>query len=188
MRHALNRSGPSPNDAHAFVLELMQAAGGVATGVVVVPATRVERMPLELLDPRNCGELGPVQGPTRHDHKARLEDIAAIGADRPAPFLIVPTRLFYLRLEAGSLVEVEVLPDPLGVLKDLRREGVLFLRDIAGLFEQRQIHVGFDVTLGAGIAVPVPGPAKIPGLLDDANVRDPGLLQPRRRQQAAKAP
>ena len=92
-----------------------------------------------------------------------------------------------LRLEAGLLVEVEVLADPLGVLKDLRREGVSFLRDVAGLFEQRQIEVGFDVTLGAGIAVPVPGPAKIPGLLDDANVGDPDLLQPSRRQQAAKA-
>src|SRR5437762_4549936 len=173
MRYALNRSGPGPDNAHAFVLEFVQAAGGIAPSVVIVPATGVEGMPLELLDPRDRGELGPVQGPTRHDHKARFEDIVAIGADRPAPFLIVPAHPFDLRLEAGSLVEVEMLPDPLGMLEDLRCEGVLFLRDIAGLFEQRQIHVGFDVTLGAGIAVPVPGPAKIPGLLDDANVRDP---------------
>ena len=145
-------------------------------------------MALELLDPRDRGQLGPVQRPTRHDHKARLEDIAAISGDRPAPRFLIPARLFDLRLETGPLIEIEVLPDPLGVRKDLRREGVLLLRDVAGLFEQRQIDVGFDVTLGAGIAVPVPSPAKIPGLLNDANVGDPGLLQPRRRQEAAKAP
>jgi len=36
--------------------------------------------------------------------------------------------LFDLRLEAGPLVEVEVLPDPLRMLKDLGREGVLLLQ------------------------------------------------------------
>ena len=80
-----------------------------------------------------------------------------------------------------------MLADPLRVRIDLWRKGILFLRDIAGLFEQRQIHVGFDVTLGAGVPVPVPGAAKISGLLDDANVGDPGLLKPSRRQEAAKA-
>ena len=145
-------------------------------------------MTLELLDTRNRRQLGPVERPARHDDEARPEDIVAIGGNRPAPFLLVPARIFYLSLEAGPLVQVEVLADPLGVLENLRRKGVFFLWDVSGLFEQRQIYVGFDVTLGAGIAVPVPGPAKISGLLDDANIRDAGLLQPRCCKEAAKAP
>ena len=81
-----------------------------------------------------------------------------------------------------------MLADPLGVGKDFRGEGVAFLRDVAGLLQQGQIEIAFDVTLSAGIAVPVPGPAKISGLLDDANIRDAGLLQPRCCKEAAKAP
>ena len=144
-------------------------------------------MPLELFDTGNRRQLGAVQGPARHDHKARPEDIVAIGGNRPAPVLVVPARLPDLGLEAGPLVQVEVLADALGVLKDLRRKGVFFLGYITRLFEQGQIDVGLDVTLGAGVAVPVPGPTKIAGLLDDANIGDAVLLQPRRRQQAAKA-
>src|SRR6202035_2341416 len=142
---------------------------------------------LELLDPWDRGELGPVERPTRHDYKARLEVITAIGLDGPASGVIVPARFLDLRLEAGALIEVEVLSDPLGVLEDLRREGVLLLRYIAGLFEQRQIDVGFDIALGAGIAVPVPGPAEIPSLLDNTDLGDPDLLKPRRGQQPTKA-
>src|SRR5262245_27405957 len=94
MRHALNRRGPGPNDTHAPVLELIHAAGRIAAGVVIVPPTRMEGMPLELFDPGDRRELGSVQRPTRHDHKARLEDIIAISSNRPALFLLVPARLF----------------------------------------------------------------------------------------------
>src|SRR5262249_16278192 len=45
-----------------------------------------------------------------------------------------------------------------------------------------------DVALSAGIAVPVPGAAKVPGLLDDAKVSYPGLLQSSRREETAEAP
>src|SRR4051794_22636875 len=107
-------------------------------------------MPCKSLNPWNPRQLGLVQWSTRHDHKARLEHIAAISGHRPASCLLVPTRLLDLRLEAGFLVEMEVLADPLGMGKDLRREGVPFLRDVAGLFQQGQIEVAFDVTLGAG--------------------------------------
>ena len=80
-----------------------------------------------------------------------------------------------------------MLADPLGVLKDLRGKGVLLLGHVAGLFEQRQIHVGFNIALGAGIAVPVPGAAKVAAFFDDPDIGDAGLLQPRRSQQTAKA-
>ena len=59
------------------------------------------------------------------------------------------------------VVEVVVLCDALRVLEDLGREGVLLLRDVAELFEQRQVAVAFDVALGARIAVPVPGAAEV---------------------------
>src|SRR6266705_6346136 len=114
MRDALNRGRPGPDYTHAFVRVFVQAAVGVAAGVAVVPTAGVEGMPLELLDPSDRRELGPVQRPARHDHKTRPEDVAAVRGDVPAPFLLVPVRLFDLRLEAGPLVEVEVLSDPLG--------------------------------------------------------------------------
>ena len=144
-------------------------------------------MPFELLDSGNRGQLGAVQRTARHDHEARIEDIAAIGFDRPAPLLVVPSCILNLSLKAGALVEIEVLADALSVREDLRREGILLLRYVSGLFEQRQIHIGFDVTLGARIAVPVPGSTKIASFFYDANVGDPDLLQPCRRQQSAEA-
>src|SRR6185437_757787 len=135
MRHALDRGRAGPDYTHPLVLQFVQAAGGVAARILIVPATRMERMPPEFLDPRDCRELGPIQRTTRHDHIARLEDIAAIRPDRPAPLLIVPARIFDLGLEARPFVKIERPANPLGVCKYLRREGVLFLRQISGLFE-----------------------------------------------------
>jgi hypothetical protein len=66
-------------------------------------------MPLERLDPPDGGQLGPVQRPARHDHKACLEDITAVGRHRPVPGRLVPARRFNLRLEAGLLIEMEVV-------------------------------------------------------------------------------
>src|SRR5262249_39938064 len=109
------------------------------------------------------------------------------GLDDPARGGVVPARLRDLRLEAGVLVEVEVLADPLGMLEDLGREGVLFLRYVPRLFQERQIDVGLDVALGAGIAVPVPGSTEIPCLLDDAGIGDTHLLESRRGQQPPEA-
>src|SRR5438094_9609560 len=120
MRHALNRGGPSPDDAYAFVVQFAQVPGGIASGVVVVPTTRVEGMSLERLDSRDRGQLGAVQRPTRHDHKARLEDIVAISRDRPAPCFLISARLFYLGVQAGPPVEAVVIADRLRMRYDVR--------------------------------------------------------------------
>ena len=72
--------------------------------------------------------------------------------------------------------------DGAAVLENLRRMGILFLRHVAEFFEEWQINVGFHVTLCAGIAVPVPGAAKVASLLNNANVFDAGLSEPRARQ------
>ena len=77
------------------------------------------------------------------------------------------------------VVELVVPGDALRVLEDLGRVGVLLLRDVAELLEQRQVAVALDVALGAGIAVPVPGAAEVAARLDDAEVLEAGLAQPR---------
>ena len=72
-------------------------------------------------------------------------------AGAPTDVLDLACGTFDLGLEASPLVEMEMLPNPLGMFKDLRLEGVLFLRNVAGFFEQWQIDVGFDVTLSTTI-------------------------------------
>ena len=65
--------------------------------------------------------------------------------------------------------------------------GILLLRHVAELFEQRQIRVGLDVAGDARVAVPVPGAAEVARRIDHADVLDARLAQPRARQQAAEA-
>src|SRR3546814_1299015 len=79
-----------------------------------------------------------------------------------------------------------MLADPAGMFEQFGRIGIFLGRDIARLFEQRHVDIGFDVALGAGIAVPVPGAAEIAGLFDDANVGDADLVQFRRREKATE--
>src|SRR6266436_1372270 len=61
MRDALDRGRAGPDDADALVPQLVQAAGGIAAGIVIVPAARVEGVSLEFLDPGYGRELGPVK-------------------------------------------------------------------------------------------------------------------------------
>ncbi len=55
MGYALDRGGSGPDDPDALVLEFVQASGGIPAGVTLVPATRVEGMSFEFLNPRNPG-------------------------------------------------------------------------------------------------------------------------------------
>ena len=77
--------------------------------------------------------------------------------------------------------------DGAAVLENLWCVGVLFLRHVAELFEQRQIDIGLHITLRAGVAVPVPGAAKVAAFLNNADIFDAGLAKPRACQQAAEA-
>src|SRR5690242_4875895 len=103
-------------------------------------------MAFEFLNARNPWQLGAVERPARHDDTTCPEDVIAISRNCPPLCVLIPACLFDLGLETGLLVEIEVLANPLGMFKDLRLEGVLFLRNVAGFFEQWQIDVGFDVT------------------------------------------
>ena len=80
-----------------------------------------------------------------------------------------------------------MLTDLAAIGQDLWRAGIFLDRHIADLFEQGQIDIAFDVTGRAGIAVPVPGAAKVAALFDHANTVDACLAQPCARQQPAKA-
>ena len=65
--------------------------------------------------------------------------------------------------------------------------GVLLLRHVADLLEQRQVDVRLDVALRARVAVPVPRAAEVAALLDEPDVVDAGLLQAGAGEQAAEA-
>src|SRR5579863_7864697 len=73
------------------------------------------------------------------------------------------------------------------MLEDFALIGVLLFGYVAGLFKQRQIDVGLDIALRAGIAIPIPCAAKVAGLLDYADVLKAALAQARARKQPAKA-
>ena len=186
VRHALHRGGARADDADALVGEPVEAAVGVAAGVVVVPAARVERVALERLDAGDARQLRPVQRPVRHHDEPRAHRVAAVGRDDPATVGVVPAQLGDLGLEAGVAIEVEVLADRPAVGEDLRRLGVLLLRDVADLLEQRQVDVRLDVARRARVAVPVPRAAEVAALLDDADVVDAGLAQTRAGEQPAE--
>ena len=76
--------------------------------------------------------------------------------------------------------------DGLAVFKDLRRVRVFVFRDVVQLFEQRQIAVRLDIAHGTGIAVPIPGAAKVAGFLNDSDIVKAGLAQPAAHQQPAE--
>ena len=187
MGYALHGGGARADDANALARQAGQVAFGVATGVVVVPAAGVEAVALERVDAGNPRQLGPVQRPVRHHHEARPHGVAAIGFDDPAQRLFVPVQRGDLGLEAGVAVQVVLLADGAGVGEDLRREAVLLFRHVAEFLDQRQIDVGLDVALRAGVAVPVPSAAEVAALLDDAQIAHAGFAQPRPSQQAAEA-
>ena len=77
--------------------------------------------------------------------------------------------------------------DPLRVLEDLRRERVLLRRHVPGLLEQRHVDHRRRVAHRARVAVPVPRAAEVAAALDDADVVDAGLLQPRAGDEAGEA-
>ena len=134
--------------------------------------------------PGNAGQLGHVQRPGAHRHELRGELVAAIRAHDPTGVAVIPLELGDLGVEQRVVVEAVLLADAATVLEDLGRVRVLLRRHVPGLFEQRHVDERRGVALRAGIAVPVPGTAEVAGLVDDADVVDPGFLDPRARHQA----
>jgi hypothetical protein len=90
-------------------------------------------------------------------------------------------------MEQRVVVEAVLLADALAVLEDLRAVHVLLGRHVAGLFQQRHVHIGRRVALSTRVPVPVPGAAEVATLLDDPYVVDPGLLEPGTRDEPGEA-
>ncbi len=63
---------------------------------------------------------------------------------------------------------------------------VLLRRHVPGLFEQRHVDERSGVALRTGVAVPVPVAAEVSGLVDDADIVDTRLFQPRARDEACE--
>jgi hypothetical protein len=124
MRHALDRGRPGADDRDAFVAKLVQVAGRIAAGIVVVPPAGVEAVPLVAVDAGNTGQLWPVERAVRPDDVARLDVVVTACCDQPPVLALEPLQFADLGLEAGVAVEIEGPADALGVLADLRREGV----------------------------------------------------------------
>ena len=89
-------------------------------------------------------------------------------------------------LQARVAIQIVLFGDALAVLENLRALGVLLGRDVAGLFEQRHIHVGLDVTREAGVAVEVPGATHVGCFVDQPQALDTELTQPGSREQTTE--
>src|SRR5262249_18277668 len=183
----LHRGGAGPDDTDDLVVQPVEVPGAASAGVGVVPPAGVERVAGERLHAQDARKLRPVQRSVGHDDEAGAHPVLAVGGDDPAPIALVPPEVGDLGLQAGPLVELEAPRDRAAVLENLGRARVLLRRHVAELLEQRQIDVRLDITGRARVAVPVPGPAHVATLLDQPDIVDPGLAQPRPHQETAEA-
>ena len=185
--HDLDGRGTRTNDRNTLVLQLREFAVALAAGVFVVPATRVKRMPLELVDAGDGGQLREALATAGKHQVRRRQAVAAIGLDQPAPFLLQPPRCRYDGLEARLVVETMETPDLLAELEHFIPVGVTMSGGMARLLEQRHVDMRLDIAHRAGVTVPVPRSAEIAGFVDDANIGDAHLMQARAHQQAAES-
>ncbi len=132
-------------------------------------------------------ELGLREGAAAQAQEARRDPVAAIGAEHPAPALLVPVDGLHRGLEQRVVVQVPLAPDAAQVLEDLLAAGVLLRRDVAGLLQQRQVDVGLHVAAHAGVAVPVPDAAEVGRLLEDPQAGHARLAQPHAGEQPGHA-
>ena len=125
--------------------------------------------------------------PVRHRHEPGPHPVAAVGRHDPALFAGTPVDGGDLGLEARVVVQVVVLGDRPAVSEDLTGARVLLLRDVAELFEEREIDVRLDVAHRAGIAIPVPRAAEVAALLDQPDVLHAAFAEPCTGEQPAEA-
>ena len=174
---ALDARGAGADQRHRLVLQVLERGVRTTAGVVVVPTGRVEGVAGEVLHAGDGGQLHEVEDAGGQHVPAAGDDVAAVGVDAPARFLLAPFGAGHPGVEERVVDQVEVLGHRLEVLPDLFAEGVALARDVAELLEHGEVDVRLDVAHDAGVAVPVPGAADAAGLVDDANAFDAGLAQ-----------
>ena len=107
--HHLHSGGSGADDPDAFIGQLVHRFAWSPARVVVVPATGVEGLALESIDPEYPGELGFVQDSSGQHEKAGREPVVTTGRHLPAQRILVPGRTGDFGLEERSRVQVERL-------------------------------------------------------------------------------
>ena len=144
----------------------------------------MERLALEILDPGKAGQLGDMQRSCAHADIFGSEFVTPVGPDDPDVPCCIPFQVIDLGMEQGVVIQPEMRPDARAMIADFGRMGIFFRRHVPGFLEQRHVDQRRRIALRAGIAVPVPGPAKIAALFDDPDIVNARLLQPRSDDQA----
>ena len=181
-RDCLNGAGAGADDAD----DLVRQFGEILAGVVVIPTRGVERVALERFHAGYFGELGLGQRAVGADHEFGLHRIAAIGADVPELFLLVPGRRGDRGAEDGEIIEVVAPRDRLAMRENLRPLRILMRRHVFHFVEQRQVVVGRHIAGGARVTVPIPGAADIGAAFDNADAHHAALTQPCGGEQGRK--
>src|ERR1700733_3781813 len=174
-RHGLDAARPGAEKGDDLVLQAGERVVGPATGVLVVPACRVERVAGEVLHALDGRQLHEVEDANGQDVPATVDLVAAMGADAPARQVLVPLRMRDSGVEEGVVRQAVPLGDPIEVTPDLVSRRVAACGDVVELLEHRHVDVRLDVTHDTGVAIPVPGSPDATGLVDDADALDSGL-------------
>src|SRR5579872_7196882 len=123
----------------------------------------------------------------RDRDKASFDCVAAVRRYQPARFVGQPAQFRDFGLEKRAFVKAEVTRDPFAVLENLRSLGVLLDWNVSNLLKEGQIDIALDVAGSSGIAVPIPGPTEVSGLLYNANVGNPVPQEAASDHQATEA-
>ena len=143
-------------------------------------------MTFEIVDAFNGGQFRPIQRAIGMHHIACLKAILAIRRHNPSSQLFIPICRCHQGLHQGAFVQAIGLGNNVAVLKSFRSICILLLRHKSRFLQQREIDIGFNIAGGTWISVPIPSPAKVSAFLNDAEIGDPSVVQPRSSQHATK--
>ena len=171
----LNGGRAGSDDADSLVRQPRHSAPFIAARVPVVPTAGVKGVSAEALDARNAGQTRSLNEAARADDEARRDSVVAVGRRDPARALLVPLQIGDDRLKKRAWIEIVALRELPAVGQDLGRPCIFLTRDIAHFLQHRHVNVGFDITCGTRIAVPVPRATEVGALLDHPDIIDPLL-------------
>src|SRR5690606_12087708 len=151
----LDAGGTYPHDSHALAFQL---------DLLLRPARRVEDHAAEALLPGEALLERGRQHPRAAHQELRVEDVTAIAVHAPAASLFLEVGGRDRGAEPKVLAQVQPVRHVAHPALDFRLAGEALCPApvlVELLVEQVLVDVGFRIELGAGIAIPVPGPADI---------------------------
>jgi len=108
------------------------------------------------------GSFGRFSGPLDMTTNRAPHPVATIGGHDPSTLFLAPGYVFDLSLKAGVAIQIEFCADAPRMGQDFQARRSMSLRDVAGLLKQRQIDIGLDIALRAGIPIQYQVPPKSP--------------------------